>query len=179
MPSVGRSVSVAFQGHGVTELEDYGVLGMSEFALQFNDGALDATVGDLLEADACCTDAILVGVPVDGIGHSFGHDPSGPGRGAHKVALGHRHTSVHRVAGPSVRGLSRPTEDPEASTDASTKQFLMIDQRRMQQFMIDRSTSMVELGYTKQPIDESAFDWSMLEEVIAEEPELYRSLIVV
>ncbi len=27
--------------------------------------------------------------------------------------------------------------------------------------------------------DESAGDWSMLEEVIAEEPELYRSLIVV
>ncbi len=69
--------------------------------------------------------------------------------------------------------------DFETLIDASTKQFLMIDQRRMQQFMIDRSMSMVELGYTKQPIDESAFDWSMLEEVIAEEPELYRSLIVV
>ncbi len=69
--------------------------------------------------------------------------------------------------------------DFETLLDASTKQFLMIDQRRMQQFMIDRSQSMVELGYTKQPIDETAFDWSMLEEVIAEEPELYRSLIVV
>jgi NitT/TauT family transport system substrate-binding protein len=63
--------------------------------------------------------------------------------------------------------------------DASTKQFLMIDQRRHQKFMIDRSQSMMELGYTRKPIDESAFDWSMLEEVIAEEPELYRSLIVV
>ena len=45
--------------------------------------------------------------------------------------------------------------------------------------MIERSTSMMELGYTRKPIDESAFDWSMLEEVIAEEPELYRSLIVI
>ena len=63
--------------------------------------------------------------------------------------------------------------------DASTKQFLMIDQRRHTQFMIERSQSMMNLGYTRKPIDESAFDWSMLEEVIAEEPELYRSLIVV
>ena len=69
--------------------------------------------------------------------------------------------------------------DLETLLDASTKQFLMIDQRRHQQFMIDRSASMMALGYTRNPIDESAFDWSMLEEVIAEEPELYRSLIVV
>jgi len=69
--------------------------------------------------------------------------------------------------------------DFETLIDASTKQFLMIDQRRHQDFMIERSQSMVELGYTRKPIDESAFDWSMLEDVIAEEPELYRKLIVV
>lgn len=68
--------------------------------------------------------------------------------------------------------------DFETLMDASTKQFLMIDQRRQQQFMIDRSNSMVELGYIKQPIDESTFDWSLLEEVIAENPELHRSLMV-
>lgn len=69
--------------------------------------------------------------------------------------------------------------DFETLIDASTKQFLMIDQRRHQQFMIDRSQSMVELGYTKKPIDASAFDWSMLDEVIAEETELYRSLMII
>ena len=69
--------------------------------------------------------------------------------------------------------------DFDTLIDASTKQFLMIDQRRHTEFMIERSQSMMELGYTRKPIDESAFDWSMLEEVIAEEPELYRSLIVV
>jgi NitT/TauT family transport system substrate-binding protein len=69
--------------------------------------------------------------------------------------------------------------DFDTLLDASTKQFLMIDQRRNQQFMIDRSQSMVELGYIRNPIDESIFDWSLLEEVIAEEPELYRSLMVV
>lgn len=69
--------------------------------------------------------------------------------------------------------------DLETALDASTKQYLMIDQRTNQQFMIDRSQSMVELGYISKPIDASTFDWSLLEEVIAEEPELYRSLIVV
>lgn len=69
--------------------------------------------------------------------------------------------------------------DFETLIDASTKQFLMIDQRRHQDFMIERSHSMMKLGYTRKPIDESAFDWSMLTEVIDEEPELYRSLIVV
>lgn len=62
---------------------------------------------------------------------------------------------------------------------SSTKQFLMIDQRKNQQFMIDRSHSMVELGYISKPIDASTFDWSLLEEVIKEDSELYRSLIVV
>lgn len=69
--------------------------------------------------------------------------------------------------------------DFDTLIDASTKQFLMIDQRRHQQFMIDRSVSLTELGYTKAPVDESTFDWSMLNEVIEEEPELYRSLMIV
>jgi len=69
--------------------------------------------------------------------------------------------------------------DFDTLLDASTKQFLMIDQRRKQQFMIERSQSMVELGYIKKPIDESTFDWSMLNEVIDENQELYRSLMVV
>lgn len=68
--------------------------------------------------------------------------------------------------------------DLDTLLDASTKQFLKIDQRKQQQFMVDRSISMVELGYIKKPIDDSTFDWSLLEEVIAENPELYRALIV-
>jgi NitT/TauT family transport system substrate-binding protein len=67
----------------------------------------------------------------------------------------------------------------EVVLDASTKQYLMIDQRPNQQFMLARSQSMVELGYIKKPLDQSSFDWSILEEVIAENAELYRSLIVV
>ena len=69
--------------------------------------------------------------------------------------------------------------DFDTALNAATSQFLMIDQRRNQQFMIDRSVSVAELGYTRGPVDESAFDWSLLEEVIAEDPQLYRSLVVV
>lgn len=67
----------------------------------------------------------------------------------------------------------------ETVLDASTTQYLMIDQRSNQQFMLDRSHSVAELGYIKQPLDASSFDWSILEEVIAENRDLYRSLIVV
>ena len=69
--------------------------------------------------------------------------------------------------------------DLETIKNASTSQFLMIDQRQNQEFMIERSKSVAELGYIKKPIDESVFDWSLLEEVIAEDPNLYRKLVVV
>lgn len=68
--------------------------------------------------------------------------------------------------------------DEETVLDASTKQPLMVDQRNKQQFMLDRAKSVLELGYISNPLDESLFDWSMLNEVIAENAELYRSVIV-
>ena len=68
--------------------------------------------------------------------------------------------------------------DFDTLLDASTKQFLMIDQHDNEQFMIERSQSMVELGYIKKPVDKATFDWSLLDEVIAENREMYRSLIV-
>jgi NitT/TauT family transport system substrate-binding protein len=67
----------------------------------------------------------------------------------------------------------------EVVLDASTTQYLMVDQRSNQQFMLERSQSVAELGYIKKPIDASSFDWSILEEVVAENRDLYRSLIVV
>lgn len=69
--------------------------------------------------------------------------------------------------------------DLETIKAASTSQFLMIDQRSNEQFMIERSKSVAELGYIKKPVDESVFDWSLMEEVIAEDPNLYRKLVVV
>ena len=69
--------------------------------------------------------------------------------------------------------------DFETVLNASTTQYLMIDQRPNQQFMLDRAKSVGELGYISKPLDPTMFDWSMLQEVIAENRDLYRNLIVV
>ncbi|SON57820.1 alkanesulfonate transporter substrate-binding subunit [Hartmannibacter diazotrophicus] len=64
----------------------------------------------------------------------------------------------------------------EAAENAQSKQPLMADQRNQTQFIIDRGQSMMELGYVKKLPDDGAFDWSLLEAVIAENQELYASL---
>lgn len=60
--------------------------------------------------------------------------------------------------------------------DASQKQPCVVDQRSKQQFMLDRAADLQELGYLKKLPGAEIFDWSLLEEVIAENPDLYRSL---
>jgi NitT/TauT family transport system substrate-binding protein len=64
----------------------------------------------------------------------------------------------------------------EAAMDASTKQPIVVDQRDQTQFIIDRGVSMQELGYVKKLPDKGAFDWSILEAVIAENKALYDGL---
>ena len=64
----------------------------------------------------------------------------------------------------------------EAAVDASNKQPLVVDQRDQTQFIIDRGASMQELGYVKKMPDKGAFDWSLLEAVIAENKPLYDGL---
>jgi NitT/TauT family transport system substrate-binding protein len=64
----------------------------------------------------------------------------------------------------------------EAAIDASAKQPLEVDQRNQTQFIIDRGQSMMELGYIKKMPDKNAFDWSLLEAVIAENKALYDGL---
>jgi len=62
------------------------------------------------------------------------------------------------------------------AVNAASKQPLCVDQRNMAQFILDRGVSMKELGYIKRLPDKSAFDWSVLEAVIAENKELYDGL---
>ena len=62
------------------------------------------------------------------------------------------------------------------AVDASTKQPNVVDQRAKQQFMLDRAAGMRELGYLKTLPDQSMFDWSLLEQVIQENQDLYGSL---
>jgi NitT/TauT family transport system substrate-binding protein len=60
--------------------------------------------------------------------------------------------------------------------DASTKQPNVVDQRTKSQFMLDRATGMKDLGYLKSLPDQSMFDWSLLEQVIQENQDIYHSL---
>ncbi|BBE73258.1 ABC transporter substrate-binding protein [Oharaeibacter diazotrophicus] len=64
----------------------------------------------------------------------------------------------------------------EAAQLASSKQPLCVDQRNQTQFIIDRGQSMLELGYVKKLPDAGAFDWSLLEAVIAENADVYGKL---
>jgi NitT/TauT family transport system substrate-binding protein len=64
----------------------------------------------------------------------------------------------------------------EVGLNASMKQPNVVDQRDQEDFMIERSKSVVELGYISKELGKESFDWSMLEEVIDENPELYDSL---
>ena len=64
----------------------------------------------------------------------------------------------------------------EAAIDASAKQPIVVDQRDQTKFIVARGASMQELGYVKKAPDEGAFDWSLLEAVIAENKSLYAGL---
>jgi NitT/TauT family transport system substrate-binding protein len=64
----------------------------------------------------------------------------------------------------------------EAALDASTKQPGMIDQRKNQDFILGRAQNLKDLRYIKALPTADIFDWSMLNEVITENPDLYSSL---
>ena len=64
----------------------------------------------------------------------------------------------------------------DAALDAATKQPAMIDQRRNQDFILGRAQNLKDLRYIKKIPTDAIFDWSMLNEVIAESPDLYASL---
>ena len=64
----------------------------------------------------------------------------------------------------------------EAAKLAASKQPVMIDQRNNTQFIMDRGQSMRELGYVRKPVPRESIDWTLLEQVIAENKPLYDSL---
>jgi NitT/TauT family transport system substrate-binding protein len=59
---------------------------------------------------------------------------------------------------------------------AKLKQPAVVDARSQTQFILDRTDSVMEMGYIKTKPGPDAIDWSLLEEVIAENPDLYASL---
>ncbi|WP_264048083.1 ABC transporter substrate-binding protein [Methylobacterium flocculans] len=63
-----------------------------------------------------------------------------------------------------------------AAVDASAKQPVCTDQRNQTDFIIARGQSMKEMGYVKTAPGRDAFDWSLLEQVIAANRPLYDGL---
>ena len=59
---------------------------------------------------------------------------------------------------------------------AMSKQPSVVDARSQTQFILDRVESIVEMGYIKKKPGRDAIDWSLLEQVIAENKELYGQL---
>ena len=52
----------------------------------------------------------------------------------------------------------------------------MIDQRQNQDFILQRANNLKELRYIQKVPGAEIFDWSLLNEVIKENPNLYASL---
>ena len=64
----------------------------------------------------------------------------------------------------------------EALKLAQSRQPVMIDQRNNTKVFYERSVSMKKMGYVKNTLPPEALNWTLLEEVIAENQNLYKSL---
>lgn len=64
----------------------------------------------------------------------------------------------------------------ENATLAMGKQPAVVDARSQTDFILQRTDSLVEMGYIKKKPGRDAIDWTLLEEVIAENKELYGKL---
>jgi NitT/TauT family transport system substrate-binding protein len=64
----------------------------------------------------------------------------------------------------------------ESARLAMKAQPSVIDARSQTQFILDRTDSIMEMGYIKKKPGRDSIDWSLLEQVIAENKDLYNSL---
>ncbi|MFN3614240.1 MAG: ABC transporter substrate-binding protein [Rubrimonas sp.] len=64
----------------------------------------------------------------------------------------------------------------ENAAMAMEKQPAVVDARSQTDFILERVESVAEMGYIKQKPGRDAIDWTLLEEVIDENPDLYASL---
>ncbi len=64
----------------------------------------------------------------------------------------------------------------ENATIAMSRQPSVVDARSQTQFILDRTDSLVEMGYIKKKPTRDSIDWTLLEEVIAENPDIYSKL---
>lgn len=64
----------------------------------------------------------------------------------------------------------------ENAAIAMSKQPAVVDARNQTKFILDRTDSILEMGYIKKKPGTEAIDWTLLEEVIADNGELYARL---
>jgi NitT/TauT family transport system substrate-binding protein len=64
----------------------------------------------------------------------------------------------------------------ENATLAMGKQPAVVDARKQTDFILQRTDSLIEMGYIKNKPGRDAIDWSLLEQVIAENQDLYSKL---
>jgi NitT/TauT family transport system substrate-binding protein len=64
----------------------------------------------------------------------------------------------------------------ENAKKAMAKQPSVVDARNQTQFILDRVESIKEMGYIKNKPGRNAIDWTLLEQVIAENKDLYSQL---
>ena len=81
---------------------------------------------------------------------------------------------MNRLAIAFVRYRYRA--NAEFAKVAMAKQPAVVDARSQTDFILDRTDSLVEMGYIKNKPDRAAIDWTLLEEVIHENPELHAGL---
>lgn len=90
------------------------------------------------------------------------------------VAQGQAEKDIESALKDTVGSYYKTTLD--AARMAASKQPIMIDQRHNTQFILDRGQSMRELGYVKKLAPRQAIDWTLLDQVIAENKGLYDGL---
>ena len=64
----------------------------------------------------------------------------------------------------------------ENATLAMGKQPSVVDARKQTDFILQRTDSLIEMGYIKNKPDRNAIDWTLLEQVIGENKDLYSKL---
>ncbi len=90
------------------------------------------------------------------------------------TAQGQAETDIDAALRDTVGSYYKTTMD--AAKLAASKQPIMVDQRNNTQFILDRSQSMLDLGYVKKLAPRQSIDWALMEQVIAENRPLYQSL---
>ena len=65
---------------------------------------------------------------------------------------------------------------PENARIAMTKQPSVVDARNQSKFILERTETLLEMGYLKKKPDASVLDWSVLEEAIAQDKDVWDKL---